>query len=80
MSSTIMMIPLSPREQLCNRYCSNKHTHRFDRLSEPTDIMDIFSQTMRAAAKEQFGQAARGANLVVVGGGGGELVAEAESR
>jgi hypothetical protein len=42
--------------------------------------MDIFSQTMRAAAKEQFGQAARGANLVAVGGGGGELVAEAESR
>jgi hypothetical protein len=26
MSSTIM-IPLPPREQLCNRYCSNKHTH-----------------------------------------------------
>jgi len=25
MSSTI---PLSPREQLCNRYCSNKHTHQ----------------------------------------------------
>ena len=24
MSSTI---PLLPREQLCNRYCSNKHTH-----------------------------------------------------
>ena len=20
-------IPLLPREQLCNRYCSNKHTH-----------------------------------------------------
>ena len=38
-SSRVPPIPLQPREQVCNRYCSNKHPHKGaqTRRSEPWD-------------------------------------------
>ena len=44
MSSTI---PLPPREQLCNRYCSNKHTHSSTRYYSKKD-------THTLSPREQF--------------------------
>ena len=38
MSSTI---PLPPRDQLCNRYCSNKHTHSLAGPSFPTEYVGV---------------------------------------